>query len=398
MQGLPGGDIGHPFMEEKPKLNIGGGTGTPLEGYTVVDRTQGTEAYPLDYPDNSVQEIYASHVLEHFGHREAIDVLRDWARVLVPGGRLRIAVPDFAHVLRKYADKEDFPVLEVMYGGQTDENDYHKSGYDEEGLRVLLRAVGLVAAKQFESFHDDCSSYACSLNMEAWKPTPTIDEEAIGQHVGAIMSVPRLGFTDNMFSATHVAVDLGIRYERVTGAFWGACLERGMEVLMGRGLTYILTVDYDTVYNADDVRRLVMLMDQYPELDALAAIQVRRENDYVLASTFEGQEPDVMGDHIPVRTAHFGLTLIRASSLEGFPHPWFEAVPNADGRWGDGRVDEDVNFWVKWHEAGKTLSLAPTVKVGHLQMLISWPGAGGKPIHQYVNDYTTKGRPKQARV
>lgn len=38
------------------------------------------------FPDNSVEEIYACHLLEHFGRNEVDNVLKEWNRVLVRGG------------------------------------------------------------------------------------------------------------------------------------------------------------------------------------------------------------------------------------------------------------------------------------------------------------------------
>ncbi|MHB8970185.1 MAG: tetratricopeptide repeat protein, partial [Pirellulaceae bacterium] len=52
----------------------------------------------LPFVDNSVGLIYASHLLEHFGRNEVEGVLREWYRVLRPGGLVRLAVPDFAAV------------------------------------------------------------------------------------------------------------------------------------------------------------------------------------------------------------------------------------------------------------------------------------------------------------
>jgi len=37
----------------------------------------------VPYDDSSVDEIYASHVLEHFGRHEFMDVLKEWNRVLI---------------------------------------------------------------------------------------------------------------------------------------------------------------------------------------------------------------------------------------------------------------------------------------------------------------------------
>ena len=48
------------------KLNIGAGD-NPLPDYENIDIKDGKTAYPLDYPDNTFDEIRASHILEHFG-------------------------------------------------------------------------------------------------------------------------------------------------------------------------------------------------------------------------------------------------------------------------------------------------------------------------------------------
>ena len=57
-----------------------------MPGFTNVDRKFGQEAFPLPYPDESVEAVRASRILEHFGHREVQAVLNDWVRVLQDGG------------------------------------------------------------------------------------------------------------------------------------------------------------------------------------------------------------------------------------------------------------------------------------------------------------------------
>ncbi len=47
---------------EKVRLNLGAGD-SHLEGFTPIDRKLGSEVYTLAYKDESVDEIYASHVL-----------------------------------------------------------------------------------------------------------------------------------------------------------------------------------------------------------------------------------------------------------------------------------------------------------------------------------------------
>lgn len=45
------------------------------------------------FADNSIDEIYACHLLEHFGRHHVDDVLREWCRVLVRGGRNKNSRP-----------------------------------------------------------------------------------------------------------------------------------------------------------------------------------------------------------------------------------------------------------------------------------------------------------------
>lgn len=60
------------------------------------------DAAHLPYPDNSVEEIYAGHMLEHFDMTE--DVLKEWHRVLQPGGIITITVPDMEKGLKEYRE------------------------------------------------------------------------------------------------------------------------------------------------------------------------------------------------------------------------------------------------------------------------------------------------------
>ena len=50
------------------------------------------------------------------------------------------------------------------------------------------------------------------------------------------------------------------------------------------GAEWILTVDYDTVFTPDTLRHLLTLMAEHPEADAIAPIQIRREEDYALVT------------------------------------------------------------------------------------------------------------------
>jgi len=155
------------------KLNIGSGDRVIMKGYVNVDAHWGDAAYPLEYGDGTVDEVYASHILEHFPHGQVASVLRDWARALKPGGVLKIAVPDFKWIATTYLDIQAGrcagvgapPVAAYLMGGQVDEHDFHKAIFDEPTLRHLLAEAGLTNIEPWVSEVNDCASMAVSLNL-----------------------------------------------------------------------------------------------------------------------------------------------------------------------------------------------------------------------------------------
>ena len=55
------------------------------------------------FSDNSINEIYASHVFEHLSHaNELPETLKETRRILKPGGILRVSVPDFELLCRMF--------------------------------------------------------------------------------------------------------------------------------------------------------------------------------------------------------------------------------------------------------------------------------------------------------
>jgi predicted SAM-dependent methyltransferase len=375
------------------------------EGYVPVDRKVGKEVYPLDYPDAAADEIKASHVLEHFGNREVDQVLREWVRVLRPGGRIRLAVPDCEYVARKLLAKnpDGEPLGSYLLGGQTDENDFHKSIFNEERLRDMMERAGLERIGRWVTELEDCARLPVSLNLEGYKSVLRLDRPL--PKIVAVMSMPRLAFSDNMFCALQVATELGLSFTRHTGAYWGQCLERALEGVFAEDCSYVLTVDYDTCFTAKDVRRLAALMEDNPHVDALCAVQVKREEQACLMGLLkEDGTRWPVGEGVPMSHfsgelarlywGHFGLTLLRVSKLRALPHPWFHSVPDPEGKWGEGRLDDDLFFWKKWIDHGNSLYMANRVPVGHAQLMVSWPGADGAPVHQHATAFAKGERPE----
>lgn len=619
------------------RLNLGSG-GAPLAGYTNIDRCYHGESvrqgcrlvegdvYPLtQYADGSVDEVRASHVLEHIPWREGMDVLREWVRVLKPGGVLKVAVPDFRYVAERFLAGEGALTESYVMGGQTDVNDYHRAIFDEEGLRKGFAELGLTDIDRWTSEAEDCASLPVSLNLmgrksgelvpASEKPEVAslsenafmwlgahqrnvysqygedgvlqaifakigctnrwccecgaadgtlfsntrrlIDEEgfsavlveadpdrfaalealrgaqtivgaqpairlfqcqvtadapntlddlldaagapedldllvidvdgqdyylllslmrhhprivmcefdpfapspdfipakdgtgqaganaiiAVGYargyrpvvqigpnivfvqtrllqkvadrplpfealrplrgRVRCCMSAPRLGFMDNMFSAIDALIPHGVDIERSHGVFWGQCLSRMMEHAIEEGFEYILTTDYDTVFTADDVAALARIMDTYDHIDAVCSMQKRREDDFPLFSvqSEDGrmvqyiEREKLEASTIEVKTAHFGLTILRTSSLARCPKPWFLPVPDEAQGWGNGRCDEDMYFWRNWCDAGLTIHQANRVVVGHMELMVSFPGRDLKPVFQPIKRYGEVGKP-----
>lgn len=223
----------------------------------------------------------------------------------------------------------------------------------------------------------------------------------IGECVVAIESVPRLGFTGHHACTLQAMHELGMGTELGQGVFWGQVLTRTIEKHLVDGTRYILTLDYDTIFSAEDVRMLFATMEARPDIDAVCAVQVGRENGRALfcVTSEDGtvgrliEAEDLRNPLLRIKTGHFGLTMFRASAFSHLEKPWFLGVPSADGGWNDGRLDEDIAFWGKWWDAGNTLYQCNHAVIGHMESVITWPDQQLQPIRQGCNEHASYGRP-----
>ena len=136
------------------------------------------------FSDGTFTEIYASHVVEHLDYNsELIATLKEWNRVLVPGGKVYISVPDLDVLAELLLSKnrlditERFHVMRMIFGGHIDKYDYHVVGLNEEFLAAFLidsGYVNLMRVKEFSLFDDTSSmkfkGVPISLNVTAEKP------------------------------------------------------------------------------------------------------------------------------------------------------------------------------------------------------------------------------------
>jgi len=372
------------------KLNLGSGNKN-LKGYENIDLINGQSAYPLQYETESVDEIRASHILEHFGRNEVKAVLKNWIDKLRPGGILKIAVPGIDKLYEAKAKGVELPCTDDAYimGGQTDENDYHKSIFTEASLYEILQSLGLDYVQPWESEIDDCASLPISVNLQGQK------KAADPIQIQAVMSMPRLAFTDNMYAAISVFPQLGIGFSKGTGVFWGQVLSRLIEKFRTDGTEYIITCDYDTWFKKEHVIKLLQYMQENPELDAVVPVQIKRENHMPMFAPVidEGETrkeiplTEFDRELEPIVNGHFGLTVFRVSAFDDLKKPWFIAHPNENGDWGENRIDEDIHFWHNFRDCGRKVALATKVNIGHMQMMCTFPGEprkGYEPIQYYM--------------
>lgn len=171
------------------KLHIGGKV--RLDGWEVLNALPGDyvdhigDARDLSqFADNTFDEIYASHVVEHFDYMGELEsTLREWYRVLAPSGRLGISVPDLDILATLFIKKEvmtfedRFMIMRMIFGGHVNQYDHHKVGLSQDLLTGYLMLCGFAGVERVSSFgiFDDSSNaifkeQPISLNVVAVKP------------------------------------------------------------------------------------------------------------------------------------------------------------------------------------------------------------------------------------
>ena len=164
------------------RLHVGCG-GVHLDGYVNIDRrwmpgvdlVANIGILPQVEPE-SIQRIYACHVLDHFDRWTYKTVLRRWYDILEYGGELLISLPDFEWTAQRYAETGDLGALTgQLYAAQDYDDNIRHFAWDFRQATRDLTSVGFKNVERFASFADDASRLIDdkgrprSLNVVAYK-------------------------------------------------------------------------------------------------------------------------------------------------------------------------------------------------------------------------------------
>lgn len=147
------------------KLHLGCGNKI-LDGWINIDATTRGAVQPdvtadiraLPYDDNVADEILSVHVIEHFHRDDALPLLREWVRVLKPGGTMALECPNLlaaaAMLLAADAagtDPDEQQTLWAFFSSPQESRDpyqVHRWGYTPRSLIKLMTAAGLVRLRR----------------------------------------------------------------------------------------------------------------------------------------------------------------------------------------------------------------------------------------------------------
>jgi len=181
------------------RLHVGCGP-RRLPGWINADAVAGVGDVVLDLHDaaaltpNTYRAIYGCHVLEHCWPQDTPAILQRLHAALLPGGTLRISVPDIRLVVKNCIDGHAYgderSAMSVIYGGTFSRHDaapdLHRQTFWRERLARLLGEAGFVNVREWGRGQyaeiDALQDYATvpfdlntgksliSLNLEADRP------------------------------------------------------------------------------------------------------------------------------------------------------------------------------------------------------------------------------------
>lgn len=132
-------------------LNIACGDAPMAEAVNVDFQATGdvvADVAHLPIRTGSVDDAHALDILEHIPHQRTHDVLAEWRRVLRPGGRLTVRVPNMGRLARLLLvqPQDTELIIRNIYGGHRwgpdGAWDAHHWGWTQDSLACELAEAG----------------------------------------------------------------------------------------------------------------------------------------------------------------------------------------------------------------------------------------------------------------
>lgn len=105
------------------------------------------DAKNISLPDNYADIVFSSECLEHFSWKEYFHILKEWCRILKPGGLIRVEVPDFLAACRQILETNsldgDRAMQQIFFAEQLNQYDYHYCGITHRMLIDDFEKLGM---------------------------------------------------------------------------------------------------------------------------------------------------------------------------------------------------------------------------------------------------------------
>jgi len=165
---------GRKETKNKLKLNLGCGNDIRI-GYINADKYNNTgnvdikcDLNSLPFLDNSLDEIFTSHVFEHIGLNEVHAVVEEWKRVLKENGELVMRIPNLEHEVNIWLntpDENKWDEVSRIFGGQSYTGNFHFQGFNPGSLKSFLERFNF----EVLDIHESNRGFGNEINIRAKK-------------------------------------------------------------------------------------------------------------------------------------------------------------------------------------------------------------------------------------
>lgn len=140
----------------QPWINVDISTSPHIKSDLVLDGRKLSD----HFQEESVDEIYAGHFVEHLTPVEAHNWMCMCFRLLKPGGKLGFVTPDFHYLAQAYLD-DDIPLERMtnLYVFSYEQESHHASLWDPQEQWQALAIVGFRDIREIDRMSDDRLAY-----------------------------------------------------------------------------------------------------------------------------------------------------------------------------------------------------------------------------------------------